>query len=192
MGVFSQIAKGARARKRGVECSTLDGVTFTCDLGLLDAAEEAAAMSAATKRAKDGGSAGDEKDLNFQFAYACEVVARAALDPDSPESAPTRFFDGGVEQVRTYLDRDRILLLSETQRNFQESASPRRRTLSLDEYVANVMRLAEEEEGSDSPFWTWPRSTQESFLRSLARQHVASAMRSLPTSSDDEPSASIA
>lgn len=189
MPVFSKIARGIRARKRGIECTTVDGVPFRCDLRAVTAEEEAQVLEAATRRALAAGAKADEKDLVFQFAYATELVAVACVDEDSPEDAPRPFFDGGVEQVRQHLDRDRVLLLSETQRAWQESVSPRKRKLSTDEFFGHVISLAAGEEGEDHPFWIWPRSTQESLLRSMARLLLSSQTDKSPTSSGDEAAA---
>jgi hypothetical protein len=48
--------------------------------------------------------------------------------------------------------------------------------LSEEEFFVHVVELMDEQEGAskDHPFWTWPRLTQESFLRTMATQLLAS------------------
>ncbi len=173
MAKFTQIEQGTRARLRGVACSTLTGVEFTLDLCVLRGEDEEQAIGAAQRRAKEIGIADSENDINFQFACGVELILRAAVDPESPIDRPEPFFDSAV-QIRTSLDRERILYLSEMQREFQERISPRQKTLTQGEYYAHVATLAaKEEEGagaSDHPFWKWPRSTQETFLLTMAGQ----------------------
>lgn len=176
MARFTDLERGSLARLKGIECTTLSGQAFTVDLGIMTGAQEEACVGAAQKRAREIGVSDSENDINFQFAYAVEAVLVSALDPDSPESAPVRFFDS-AEQIRQNLDRERILFLSESQRSFQERVSPRTKHISEEDFYVHVVQLLDEQEGagpSDHPFWMWPRLTQESFLRSMATQLVAS------------------
>lgn len=173
MGLFSQIAKGHRARKRDVSCTTLDGTAFTCELGVIDARQEAQIIDAATKRAVAVGAESKPGGTVFDFEYSVQLVAMSALDPESPEDKPALFFDGGAEQIRDSLDRERVLVLAEQQRVHQERTSPHMRTMNVDEMLSRVVTLAAEEEGTADPFWTLPRTTQESFVRSMARLLVS-------------------
>lgn len=173
MGLFSQIAKGNRARKRGVPCTTLDGTAFTCDLGVIDARQEAQIIDAASKRATTAGAPPTPGSIVFDFEYSVQLVAMSAVDPESPEDAPALFFDGGAEQIRGALDRERVLMLAELQRVHQESSSPLMRSMTFDEMLSRVVTLAAEEEGTADPFWMLPRATQESFVRSMARLLVS-------------------
>lgn len=183
---FSAIAKGMKARKRGVECTTLDGTAFTCDQRVLNAEEEARCLAAACKGARDAGGEPVETDLNYQLAFAAHVVALGCVDPDSPDDAPVAYFDGGVSQVRENLDRDRILLLAETHRRFQEQASPTPHELSTEQFVAMVVACAAAEEGEDLPLDRLPRFTRSSFVRSLARMHVILQTDKSSTSSGED------
>ncbi len=184
----SQMAKGLRARKRDVACTWLDGSAFTCDLRILNGEEEKTVLAAACKGAREAGGEPVESDLSWQFAFACQVVALAVVDSETSESEPAPFFDGGAEQVRLTLDRERILLLSHIQRQFQEAVSPRVHDLTPEQYISKVAEAAKPEDGAASPFDRWPRSTLESFARSMAAQLWISLMPKLPSSSESEPS----
>jgi hypothetical protein len=176
MARFTDIEKGKRARLRAVECTTLAGVPFTLDLTILVGNEEEQAVGRAQRRAKEIGISDSENDINFQFAY----------DPESPDDKPVPFFDN-AQQIRDNLDRERVLYLAEMQRAYQERISPRTKSLSMEQYYAAVVKLLTKEEGAseDHPFWGWPRTTQESFLLTLAREAVNSqALKSLLGSID--------
>ena len=171
MSKFSQICKGARARKAGVECTTLEGEAFTLDLRLMNAAEEAAVIERASKYAKEHDGEAKETNLVFQFANACEIVAIASVDPESPADAPAPFFDD-VKQVREHLDRERILYIAETQRAFQDEVSPRQLRLTESAYIATLWSFAQEEIDLNNPFFRWPRSTQWNFLHTFSSRHI--------------------
>ena len=170
MAKFSDIVKGTRARKTGVECTTLSGVPFTFDIRVLSGQEEAAVVAAAGKRAKELGGEAVETDLNFQFESAVQYVAVAATDPESPEGAPVAFF-ASPDEVRSELDRERIVYIAEVARRFQESVSPRQHELSELDYVHTLYSFAE---GAmkDNPFFRWPQSTQNRWLHTFAKDHV--------------------
>jgi len=185
MGLFSAIAKGSRARKRGVACTTLDGVAFTCDLGVIDAGQESEVLAAATKRATATGAEAKPGGVVFDFEYAVQLVAISALDPDSQDDKPAMFFDGGADQIRGALDRERVLMLAEVQRVHQEATSPLVRKMGQEEFFSLVVRLASEEEGAADPFWTLPRSMRESFTRSMAGLLVISHMGSSASGGGD-------
>lgn len=189
MGRFKDIAQGTRQRKRGVDCTTLAGVAFQVDLRLLDGNEEEDAVACAKARSKEKGGDGSENDLTFQFANAVEIVLRAAVDPASPDDAPEPFF-ADADEVRSGLDRERILLLSELQRVFQETHSPRRGVMSEGEFINHVYRLALD--GGDlDPFWRLPLSMRDSFTRILVKELVISQqVKSLSTSLSKTPATS--
>lgn len=189
MAKFSALIKGTRARKRGVECTTLDGSPFVCDLRVINAEEEFQCVSAGCNAAREAGGVPNESDLSYQFAFATQVIALAAIDSESSEESPTSFFDGGVEQVKKYLDRERILLLANIHRLFQEQVSPRVHHLSPDAYIAKIAEVATTEEGARLPFEDWPRSTLESFAHSTCVQLWISLMPKSPTSSGDADTA---
>lgn len=185
MSRFSDIAAGTLARKRGVECTTLSGAPFTVDLRVMNATDEARCLAAACKAASAAGGQPVESDLNYQLEFAAQVVATSAIDPESPD-APVAYFDNAA-QVRDGLDRDRILLLAETQRRFQELVSPVRHELSNDEVVAMVMATVTSEEGEELPFERWPRSTQRSWVRTICVLLSNSPEGKSPSTSDSEP-----
>lgn len=176
------IARGQRARLRDVECTTLGGAPFSCDLRILNAHEEQRVVAAACAASRDAGGTAKEDDLVYQYAFAVEVVALAAVDPASPEDAPSKFFEDANE-VRTHLDRERILLLAEQQRRFQERVSPRRHSLTEEEFVSLVAACATAEEGEDLPFEILPRQSRNLFVRRMALQLSISPPSKSPTSS---------
>ncbi len=183
------VAQGRRARMRGVECTTLDGTPFVVDLRLLSGEEEEAASAAACAKSRELGGTAKDDDLAYQFAFAVEVATRAAVDPESPDDAPERFFSSAAE-VRGNLDRERIILLAELQRRFQESVSPRKSAaLSDEDFIALVATTAAAEEGEELPFEKLPQRTLRSFVRRMALQLSISAMPRSPTSSGDAAAA---
>lgn len=185
MGRFADIVAGTSARKHGVECTTLDGTPFTVDLGVMPAVNEARCLAAACKAAREAGGEARESDLTYQLEFAAQVVAIATLDPDSP-AAPVPFFES-VEQVRRGLDRDRILLLAEMQRRFQEQVSPVRHDLSDEEFARMVFADATAKEGDELPFEQLPRSTQKIYVRRMAVLLSLSPEDKSASTSDSEP-----
>lgn len=191
MPVFSDVARGLTARARGVESTTLEGTAFTLDLRPVSAEEESNILSRAARLTREAGLEPSVKDLFFQFQYECELVAIAAVDPDSPLDAPRPFFKDAGE-VRRGLDRERIVALAEAQYRLQERANPRMtKQLGVDAFFNHVVELAGGEDGDDSPFWALPRSTRESCTRHMARLLFASQMaKSRSGSPSGEPASS--
>lgn len=184
---FSSIAKGNAARKRGVTFSTLTGAEAACDLRLLTGADDEEILAAAIAATRKAGGQPVEGDLVFDFARACEVVARAAVDSESTDEAPVAYFDS-VQQVKENLDRERILLLFETQMTFQEDTSPRLGKMELDEFVQHLYEHALVPEGAELPFERWQPALRRSWVRSLVDLLLTldapkSLSGSLPTSS---------
>lgn len=189
MPKFSAIVEGDRARERGIECTTLGGTPFTVDLRLLDGAEEDAVIKYATAQCKEAGVDAVETSLIWQYHCAIYEVFLACVDPDSPLDSPVQFFDT-VAQVRKNLDRERILLLGETQRRFQTRSSPRVHELSEAKITETIMAAAAVEEGGVLPFERWPRLTLESFTRSTCVRLCASLMAKSGTGSGTAATAS--
>lgn len=184
MGRFADIAAGTLARRRAVACTTLGGVAFNVDLRVLNALEEAQCLAAACRAAREAGGEPVETDLSYQLAFAVHIVALAAIDPDNQDAA-VPFFES-ADQVRSGLDRERILLLAETHRRFQEQASPVRHELDENDFVAMVAATATAEEGDDLPFEALPRFTRNRFVRSMAVLLLTSQSPKSHSSSDSE------
>lgn len=188
MARFSEIVKGPRARRRGVAFTTLGGVEATCDLRLLTGADDEAILAAATAAAKRAGAEAVEGNIVFDFARACEVVARAGVDPDSSETDPRPYFDS-AEQVKENLDRERIYLLFEAQAAYQDEASPRPSKMGVEELVQMMWASTLVPEGQELPFERLQPVLRRSCMRSLVELALTSdALRSRPTSPVDTSS----
>lgn len=182
MARFSEIVRGPRARRKDVRFTTLTGVDAVCDMRILDGEDEEAVLAAATKAAKAAGAEAAEGNIVFDFVRACEIVARAAVDPDSPADAPAPFFDG-VAEVKKHLDRERIYLLFEVQCAYQDEASPRASTMGVDELVNMLHASALVPEGDELPFERLQPALRRSCMRSLVELALNSdALRSLSSS----------
>jgi len=104
--------------------------------------------------------------MRYTLLYGC-------VDPDSPEDAPTPFFDS-VEQIRKNMSRDEIVHLYAQHEFWQDEVAPRAKTFeSEDHFYAWVVKTAESESPSDffesiGPALLW-RS-----VRTMARQLILS------------------
>lgn len=176
MATFSDIAEGFAARKRGVRFTSLTGKECVCDLRVVTGIDDDAILERAAKRASALGQATQRGNPTYDFACACELVALAAIDPDSAEDAPRPFFDKGVAQVRERLDRDRINFLAEQQAQFQATVCPLKRELTEGEYWRAVSELASLKDGDADPFVQWAPSLRLSFTRTMAAQLTASLL----------------
>lgn len=187
MAKLSAIAKGYRARKP-VAFTLLDGTEVSCALRPLDGNDHAALIDAATRSLPAGIKAVDGEPV-YEFAKAVETIARGFVDPESPEDKPEPFFDGGAEQVRAHLDRDRIFWLAEQQRAFQSEISPMQSALTADEFFAAIVQIADAEEKDALPFETWQPALRRSFLRTTARLLLASQSDKSASGGTDEAEA---
>lgn len=186
MPKLSQIAKGARARKP-VTFTLLDGTEVTAAMRPLDGDDHAEVLAAATEAVKGIEAQKPEALPAFKFAEAIETVARAFVDPDSDAAKPEPFFDGGPEDVRKHLDRDRIFWLYEQHTQFQAALSPMKAALGADDFYAAIVALAESEEGQDPlPFETWQPALRGSFMRTTARLLLSYLTDRSSTGSGDE------
>lgn len=188
MARFSQIARGAQ-QTDPVELR-LAGVSDFVRLAVrpLRASEDEDVLECARREAAKRGVQ-DPKDGNplYDFEVAIETIARGCVDIDAPASP---FFDGGAEQVRRELDRDRIAYLYERQRSFQEACSPLQRDMDPSAFIAKVLEAADTEDGDRRPFDALPRASLESFARTLARQFMSLAMLKSRSGSDSAESLS--
>lgn len=188
MARFSDVDDGFAARKRGISFTSLGGKPCTCDMRVVTGVDDDGILERAAKHARDRGQKPGTGDPVYDFALACELVALAALDPDSTDDAPKLYFDGGVEQVRKRLDRDRINYLAEQQQEFQASVCPLKRGLSDEEYWLAVTKASEWKEGDADPFVGWAPSLRLFCMRAMACQLFACLMsKSTGSSTSGEP-----
>jgi len=181
MPKFSDVDEGYAARKRGVTFTSLAGKQCICDLRVVTGEDDDEIMKRAAAHAVSKGQPATPGTPLYDFACACELVAIAAIDPASPDEAPTPYFSS-VDQIRKRLDRDRINYLAEQQNEFQASVCPLKRSLSKDEYFELVTKVAAWKEGTDSPFVGLGPSLVLSFAHTLASQHIALLMSRSPDS----------
>lgn len=184
---FSQIGRAPVRRKRGLECTTLGGASFTYDLHVLNAEQESICLAAACKAAREAGGEPNETDLTYQMNFAIHLIALATIDPESPDDDMRLFFDGGADQVRAGLDRERTLLIAEEQRRFQEGVSPRVLEIPSELYISTIQLAATLGEGEELPFSKWPRQTLEAFAKSMATQIWVGVMGAEAAKPTDEP-----
>lgn len=183
MAKFSDIAKGALARKP-VELPLLSGRVVTVAVVIMLGDTEAKVLRDAREFAKEHGLV-DPKDGDPLYALGVQVhtIARACLDPDSPEAAPQPFFDGGVKQILDPdhgLDRHRIALLFEQQQAWQHDLAPGPKNLTAVEYFQALLEIKEAPPEAELPFVRWPREAQAGLVR-----FMASLLFSSPPSKSD-------
>lgn len=183
MGTFAQIAKGTRARRKGVKFPDLCGGEHVVDLRILNGKDDEEHIARAGAIARAAGARAEDGDLAFDYARACEVVAAACIDPDSPEDVPKPYF-ASVAEVKEALDRERIFLLQEEQLAYQESVSPRQRKMEPEEFIQHVFKMAHAGEQDELPFVRWAPSLRLSFARTLAKMCIASLQHKSLSSSD--------
>jgi hypothetical protein len=183
MARFSDIKKGTLARRR-VDLPLTGGGMVQVDVVPVMPETEAEILRDAIAFARSYGVE-NPKDGDPHYALGIQVhtIARACIDPDSPEHAPAPFFDGGVAQITdrtTGLIRQQIALLYEAQVAWQEELSPGPRGRDPAAYVAVLLQAREAPDATDLPFFKWPRVTQADFLR-----YTADLLSSLLTSKSD-------
>lgn len=164
MAKFNAAFKGLLAREKAVAFKTIFGQECSCDLGVLSADNDAHILKTVSDKLGDKHREGSPL---FEFECALEKVALMAIDSDSPEDAPERYF-AGTADVRKHLDREAIVYLSQRQVAFQAKISPLRRGLSNEEYIANVYKLVAYKEGDEDPFSSWAPSLRLSFMQYMA------------------------
>jgi len=181
MSKFAAICKGTRARRKDVRFTTLHGKEAACDLRVLNGAEHEACLVAASAAAKTAGVPADHGSVVFDFALACEIVAKSAIDPDKQDVEEAYF--ASVAEVKDGLDRERVFLLFDRQTSLQDEVSPRLSTMTLDEAVSKVFEAALVPEGHELPFELWQPVARRQWVRTLVDLLVSSdALKSLYTS----------
>lgn len=182
MARFSQIVRGTRAR-RSVSLAFGDS-PVEIDVRPLTAREEAEALAGARAYAVGKGIAEPkEGHPEYDLAVLAHYAYAACVDHDSPADAPAPFFDSAEQAIS--LDRDRLQILYEAWLSWQEECSPRKTTLTPEQYAGLVFSLAEGGEGAaDDPFLRrLPRATLVSCMRTMALQLCGSLTPRSPTTS---------
>lgn len=187
MGRFSSIAKGTRATRPVV----LDyaGVEVALAVRPLTGAEEASALADGRAYAVGKGVADPKPtDRLYEIGYMAATLVLGCVDA-SDTAAP--FFANAAE-VLDNLDTDRIAYLYEQQQAWQDWCSPRPKNMDAGEFIALVLRLAEEgaSDDADDPLVMLRPSLRLSFARTLARQFQASLTRNSASGSASEPGTS--
>lgn len=171
MAKFGDIKKGTLAR-RVVELPLVGGGVTTVAVVPLMPETEAEILRDAKAYAKAYGVE-DPKDGDPHYALGIQIhtIAKACVDPDSPENAPEPFFEGGVSQItdRTHgLIRQQIALLYEAQCAWQDELSPGPKGRDPGLYFAVLMQAREAPDPATLPFFSWPRARQADLLRFTA------------------------
>jgi hypothetical protein len=164
---------------------------FLVDLRVLSSEEEDKAEAAARVHViavrRAAGETGDidpkEGETLFDVEVMRQLVLLATVDNASPEDAPEPFFDEGIEALRA-LDRERVVLLYEHHKQWQARCSPRRTDMSTAQYIEYVTALAVA--ADDLPFSEWSPATQQSCMRTMARQLVLSRQLSALSTSEGD------
>lgn len=171
---FSQVEKGRRARE-AVEFDTLDGQRCAAAFRPIDGDLEAEVL----KRAQEFSLANGLKDPKpghpiYELGYEVATLVLAMVDAVDAQQPLVLFWDGGEEQLRRALDRDRIALLFERHARFQDTVSPRKHTLSGEAYILKVFEIATAEGDDDGPFVNLRPGLLKSCMRTMASQLVSS------------------
>lgn len=169
---FSQLIRGEAARGE-LEFTLVTGETVRAGTRLVLGAAEATALERAFNfavRRKVPEDKARPGNSIWELGYSVAVITLGLVDVDDPEGKRA-FFDGGEEQVLQHLDPDRIALLYERHRAFQDRSSPRATGMTADQFYAKVVELAQAEDDDDRPFDSLRPATHRSFTRTLARQH---------------------
>jgi hypothetical protein len=191
MATFSQLAKGRRARKTVtfplLAAAVAEGTEpreLAVDVIVLSGLEDADVMGKARAFAKERG-VDDPKDGNpiYDLALWAFTLAIACVDPESPETDPRPFFDGGAEQIlaSNLLGRDTIAYLYEHQQQWQDEVSPRARTVGPEELLAHVLAVASAED--PTPFFRLAPALRWTLHRSMAALLVTLQMPRSPSGS---------
>lgn len=123
-------------------------------------------------------------DELYDFGKRVWEVYLGCTDPDTPDDKPELFF-GSITEIldeKDGLDPDRIVLLSEAQRCFQESIAPAPKNLSVEDFSSMVvMHAVAPEDARELPFERLPPALRRTFVRSMALLLLTSPAFKLPT-----------
>lgn len=175
---FTDILRGAKARKpvafprpsiTAALLSKEPTEEVLVDLMPISGEEEAGVLSRARAFAVERGVVDPKpNDPIYDLGLMVETLAVGCIDHESPADAPARFF-ASADEIRTYLDRERIVYLYELHALWQDELAPLGRTLSEDEYYKAVLKLADAEDPS-LPFAMYRPAILGNFMLSMARQ----------------------
>lgn len=197
MATFSEVAQGARARRRiklplpgaqvDSESGEWIGPTDELDVRVLRDDEYTDVLAKALAFAKSKGlDAPQDGDALYERGKMLHTLAIACIDKDSSKDAPAPYFDGGWEQIHKseVMTPEVVGYLFLQQQLFQDEASPLNKTLGPAEFMAAAIATA----GGNMAFFVNSRpGTLWSFTRILASLHIASLARSSASSEPSEP-----
>lgn len=158
--------------------------TFDLDLRLLSVGEEADVLVRARLYAIEKGIAEpSEADALYELGKAISTVARALVErveKDSPTEAPEVVFENEQALLdHPLVTKEHIAYLYARYTLFADTVSPRKLSIDSDHFALVLARSAEDDL---LPFCSLRPGAQWSFVRTLARLHLASVARSSPAS----------
>ena len=196
MAKFADIARGTRAT-RTVDLP-LDGDAVAkvlvrplngLETGRVVAEARAYAIAEVRKARKDDSREPPEPkegERLYDLGYMAATLAVACEDPAAPG---TPFFTD-AQEILQHLDADRIVLLYEQQQAWQDACAPSPARMDAGAFLAMVVTLAGEDEGSaDSPFDRLRPALRRSWARTIASLYANSLT---PKSRSGSPSGDAA
>lgn len=173
MARFSDIKKGTLARYP-FDFPMPDGTVVRVALRALFGNDAAQVLQGAREFAIVRGLPEPmEDDELYAFGKRVHTVLLGVTNADSPDEKPTLFFDGGIADILGGLDDDRVVLLYEAQRMFQDSIAPMSKSMDAMEYSQMVMATAlASEDARELPFERLPPVLRRSFVRTTCSQLV--------------------
>lgn len=190
--LFTAQMKAGRARKI-VPLRLLDGQEVPGGVALVPLmfGEDAKIVELANAfAARHGVKDPKPGDPLYDRGLMLHTVASTAIDPESPEERPEKFF-ANIEEISTYLDPDRVALLFWQQRAWQDEIAPEPKTTNDVRAFVTLMGKAMDAEDPSVPLGYWPRDMLESawrFALPLLRSHPVLSSLTGSTSPDDETS----
>jgi hypothetical protein len=174
---FTDILRGTQARKpvafprpsiTAALLSSEPSEEVLVDLMPMSGEEEAGVLARARAFAAERGVADPKPgEPIYDLGLMVETLAIGCIDHDSPADAPARFF-ASAEEIRKYLDRERIVYLYELHALWQDELAPLGRTLTEDEIYKTVLKLADSEDPL-LPFAMFRPAILGNYMRSTAR-----------------------
>jgi hypothetical protein len=184
MAKWAQIKKGVLAR-HVIEFPAPDGTPVSVALrGLFGENASKVLQGAREYCIARGLPEPMEGDDLYEYGKRLWEVHLGCTDPDSPDHAPELFFASVAEILdeKTGLDPDRVVLLSEAQRYFQESIAPAPKSLSVEDFSRLVvMHAVAPEDARELPFERLPPALRRTFVRHMAVLLLNSPLFKLPT-----------
>lgn len=198
MSRFSKVIAGTRARVEGTlplpgasidpDTGKWEGRTERIHLRALNDNEHSDVLRDALAFAKSNGVENPEDgDPLYEQGKWIHTIARACIDPESPEDNPQRYFDGGADQIHQseILTPEIIAYVFEQQRVHQDDVNPLTKTFTTEDYEKAIKQVAG---GNLGFFVSMRRGLQWTFTRTLASQLLASrASSSSPTPPSEKP-----